>query len=177
MTDADELLKNKIALLILSRVNDKKSISDIKKEINLTYKTLLFWIRKLEKSGLINLERIPRNNKAIIKLNPQYKNNSDIDAFRNHLKDIKELLLSNKKENIEKKEYLHSILKKLKEQRFLDQNSLIDWNKPSQRKFWGFEIVALIECGFIRERYEITKQGKQLFSKVSKAISEVKKQI
>ena len=125
-------LKNKIVLLILSEVDNHKSLSDIQKNLSITYKTLLFWIKEMEKRDLIVLKRIPRNNKSIVMLNPKYKDNEDIAAFKNHLLDIYEIL--NDKKEVENKKYLSEILNKLDQQGFLDQDSLIDWNNSNQRR-------------------------------------------
>jgi DNA-binding Xre family transcriptional regulator len=103
-------LKNPLAKIILLEVDGEKSISDLSKEINLTYKSLLSWLNKLEKLELILFDRIPLNNKIIPKINSKHKKliSTELAKFIGFNESLKNVLKNDKKKKI-----LFKILKKM----------------------------------------------------------------
>lgn len=148
---------------ILRLCDGRHSILDIKNEVGLSYKSIFYRIKELNKAGMISIENSGSiGEKSIIKISYEYQNfiKKQLSWFQLSENEIKSL-----QKNEDKKKSTIEVLSLLKKYRWIDSKSLQTYN----RKFWENEkdshkipdIPQLVNFGLIKERMELTKKGKK----------------
>lgn len=156
MNKVQELLDDPWNLIILQNAKEGKNISQIQKEVDMTYSAIFKKIKDMEKNKLIIIEHNNRGNK--IKINPTHSKEIENSLMPFQLsKDYLDKYLPKK----DLKEFL-GILRKGK--RF---SSSKDISKEITKKIMPY-IPHLERVGLIKQRMEIMKLGKRCLENLDK---------
>lgn len=146
MAKAQELLKDVWNILILETAKQGKNLSDIQKEVNLTYSAIFKKVKDMEKAGIILIDHNNAGNK--ITISPKY------------LEDVNSA--------IEKFSYSENFLKSLPEKDLKKILEILNKKRFTTLEDFDFSIAQYLphleQVGIIRQRTEITKLGKKLLN-------------
>lgn len=152
MKNKKNILDDPFYIKILNFVDGKSNIMDISKKVGMTYKTVFYKIKNLEKEGYINfIKHTPHISK---------ENKSEINAKLNMYNALEEELSKSLK-NKKLKEKIIKGLNFIKNNRGLSKKKAYEILRiePAYKHHQIFN--SLLEIGLIRDRVEITKKGKQ----------------
>ncbi len=141
------------------------SVKDIQERTQLTYKSVLKRLKELEKAKIIKIENavaVGKKNKIFINKNYE-KDVEKVLFFSNHGREY----LKNSLKNKEGVKFLMDILKLLTERRLIERHEFLQYFKNRPAKL-VILMDSLSHTGMIRERYDITKKGKNFLRKCEK---------
>jgi DNA-binding MarR family transcriptional regulator len=165
------LIEDPVDLEIISNIDDKKNITAISTATGYTYKTVFHRIKRLEKEGLVKLEKTKDITEgAILTIPSEVKEKIDHEIRRYTSAKID---LEKSLQDKNKLKQIIEILEYVENNRLICKHDLdsFTWNKYfdcNQHLSALFAISNLIGSGRLRSRIEITRAGKKLLKDNSK---------
>ncbi len=139
----------------------KHSVLDIQKEIGLTYKSIFLRLKDLRKNNILQSKASEKHLKDFPVVNQEHKEEI--------AKEVNRIMEASRKLSVlvgvsaeSKSKYFRTLLD------FIDKNRYV--GKQSLAKNFGYNSMAidlLLEAGIIRNRYEITKKGKNFLEELN----------
>lgn len=145
-------------VMILKHARMGKNISEITKDIPLTYSSIFNRITELEKKGVLNIISSNHGNK--IEVNPLFQHSVRyaISKFDSSEDDINHNFLKSEENKKILKKFLHLISKK----RFITMEDVDKNFNNTEYSILLFTLDSMCNLGIIEKRYEIRKYGKKL---------------